>query len=131
MTLITIDEIERLLASNLPYSIERITEFLRASLKIYPELKEALLDGSEEIKKQARKLAAVLISRIDEEMRKARDALDLRQTTFEASLASYLTTQEMFLFQEARETILKNHKDFFPKLAPLTRKKPKMPILRC
>lgn len=131
MTQITINEIEQLLTSKLPHSIERVAEILRQSLKIYPGLKEQFLKGSPEERKQAKKLAGAVIAFVEEEMRKAREELDLRQTTFDVSLASYLSPHEMFLFREARETIRSNQEEFFPKISFSSKKKPKQPTLRC
>ncbi len=131
MYLIDIKEIEKLLASNLPYSIERIAEILRTSLKIYPDIKDAFLRGNPEEKTRAKKLAALILMRIDEEMKKAQEALDVRKSTFDTSLASYLSGREMSLYKEATDFVRKNREDFLPKIVPASRRRAKKAVLRC
>jgi hypothetical protein len=107
------DIIDQALTSALPVSIERVAEIMRKALKLYQPLKDSFIRGAPPEQAEARKMAMLIIQRVEEEMQKACETLGIAWHTCEAQIFSYFTSFDIALYQEVRGYIMDNYDKIF------------------
>jgi hypothetical protein len=120
------------LFSNRPISMDRLLEIFRKGLKLFPQFKLQLIQGSPEEQLQARSMAQKIFDRIEEEIDQTCHTLGVSWHTMEPQILSFFDPREMALLQEMREFIRAHHQEIFAPVEnrPSTRK-PQAPRLRC
>jgi len=109
----TVDDVDREFSSTRPYSLERAAEIIKKSLRYYRELKTQFLVGLPEEIENARRLASLIIDRIEDEVSNTCKFLSLSLRSFNEGVVFYLTSTEALEYQHATEFIKAHHYEIF------------------
>ena len=126
--MIDLSTVEQSISSGLPPSMERAADILRKALRFFPEIKKLFLTGAPEETKHAKRLAQLILDRLDEEIRKTCELLGLSYKTFSVQIVTYFSPQDALLYREAEEMIHSHQQEIFSPIKSSTAKLPKTAV---